>query len=316
MTFDKLNFAPVARFYQENDHKIIFLVVVLLALYLLSFAAKLTWQFFPSPIADNMVNPVSTQPTNNVRSNDNKTNLNKLLALNLFGDATAKPPPVVEQDVTDAPETQLNISLSGVVASPDPSVGAAVIEYRNKQNTYGIGDKIEGTQVTLDEIYSDRVIIKNRVTRETLMLDGVDFEEANRLRQQNQAVQTQSAPPPSTIQGPSQQLNKPEPTVDVVDIQRRLRDEPASFADFIRLTPHIQDGSPIGYRVSPGKEPSLFREVGLQDGDIVIELNGYDLSDPSQALEAVGLIGEAQSLDFEVLRNDEVVSLNLDIPRD
>jgi general secretion pathway protein C len=73
---------------------------------------------------------------------------------------------------------------------------------------------------------------------------------------------------------------------------------------------------PVGYRVSPGKDPSLFTQVGLKDGDIVIELNGYDLSDTVQALEAVALLNEAQSLGVEVLRNDEVISLNLDIPRD
>lgn len=319
MTIEKLNFAPLSRFYQENDKKIILAIVVLLALYLIAFAAKLTWQLMPAPESSGISN-ASTQNLNvNVRPTDNKTNLNKLLALNLFGDAAAKPQEVAQPDVTDAPETKLNISLSGVVASSDPNVGAAVIEYRNSQSTYGIGDKIEGTQVTLDEIYSDRVIIKNRVTRETLMLDGVDFEEANRLREQNEPITAQNDNSQAKVQGPNRQNRSSaalQPTVDVVSIQRRLREEPASFADFIRLTPHMRDGTPIGFRVSPGKDPTLFREVGLQDGDIVIEMNGYDLSDTSQALEAAALINEAQSLDFEVLRNDQVVSLNLDIPRD
>lgn len=315
MTIDKLNFAPLSRFYQENDQKIILAIVILLALYLIAFAAKLTWQFIPSDETVSINNSSTSFSAVNVRPQDNKTNLNKLLALNLFGDATAKPQEVVQQDVTDAPETKLNLLLSGVVSSSDPSVGAAVIQYRNSQSTYGVGDKIEGTQVTLDEIYSDRVIIKNRVTRETLMLDGVDFEEANRLREQNKAITSES----TSVQGPRQITNvapTAQPSVDVVAIQRKLRDDPSSFADFVRLTPHVRDGMRIGFRLSPGNDPTLFKEVGLQDGDIVIEMNGYDLSDTVQALEAAALINEAQSLDFEVLRNDEVVSLILDIPRD
>lgn len=319
MTIEKLNFAPVSRFYQENDKKIILAIVVLLTIYLLAFAAKLTWQIIPSSNSSAIASITSKQTLSNVRPGDSKTNLDKLLALNLFGNAEAKPQEVAVQDVTEAPETKLNISLSGVVSSPDPSVGAAVIEYRNSQSTYGIGDKIEGTEVTLDEIYSDRVIIKNRLTRETLMLDGIDFEESNRLRVQNRPIEDQSSTIQTNAQGPSRQgrsipLN--QSALDIVSIKQRLREEPASFADFIRLTPHLRDGAIAGYSVSPGKDPSLFKEVGLQDGDIVIELNGYDLADASQALEAVALINEAQSFDFEVLRNDEVISLNLDIPRD
>jgi general secretion pathway protein C len=144
------------------------------------------------------------------------------------------------------------------------------------------------------------------------MLEGVNFDEANRLREQNMPI----ADEPSGINAsnrpvfPSRSSN-----AEMRMLQQKLREEPASFADFIRLTPYIKDGTPVGYQVSPGKDPSLFREVGLQDGDVVIELNGYDLSDTAQALEAVSLINNAQSLDFEVLRNDELISLNLDIPR-
>jgi general secretion pathway protein C len=313
MTIEKLNLSPLLQFYQENDKKIILAVVILLALYLISFAAKLTWQLIPEPTQVTASNASSASLNANVASTDNKTNLNKLLGLNLFGDASAKPAPAKQQDVTDAPETKLNLILSGVVASPDPNVGAAVIEYRNNQNTYGIGDKIEGTQVTLDEIYVDRVIIKNRVSRETLMLEGVDFEEANRLREQNQPIEVYEGP----VQAQQQQSPRNQSAeVDLASIQQRLAEEPASFADFIRLSPHVKDGMPVGYRVSPGKDPSLFTQVGLKDGDIVIELNGYDLSDTVQALEAVALLNEAQSLGVEVLRNDEVISLNLDIPRD
>ncbi|MFC4698610.1 type II secretion system protein GspC [Glaciecola siphonariae] len=314
MTIDKLNLTPIAQFYQQNDKKIILAVVVVLALYLIAFAAQLTWQLMPRPESSTSQYQASSQQTSNVRANDSKTNLTRLLKLNLFGDAAAKPQAPVQQDVTDAPETKLNLILSGVVSSPSPDVGAAVIEYRNSQNTYGIGDKIEGTQVTLDEIYEDRVIIKNRVTRETLMLEGIDFEEANRLREQNQPIETAENDARGRRQ-PEPQIG-PQPSEQAARIRQQLIEEPANFADFIRLSPYVEDGMPIGYKVSAGKDPSLFREVGLQEGDVVIELNGYDLSDTAQALEAVTLLNDAQSLDIEVLRNDEFISLNLEIPRD
>ncbi|MFS1426027.1 hypothetical protein LMH73_002250 [Vibrio splendidus] len=39
----------------------------------------------------------------------------------------------------------------------------------------------------------------------------------------------------------------------------------------------------VGYRVRP--ERALFDSVGLQDGDIAVELNGADLTEPSAMVE-------------------------------
>jgi general secretion pathway protein C len=312
MTIEKLSLAPVARFYHQNDQKIILTLVIVLSLYLIAFMAQLTWHLLPSP-ANTAVQPPSTPSAQqDMRVVDNKSNLNRLLSLNLFGDPAAQPEPVQEA-VTEAPETRLNLLLAGVVSSSDPQVGAAVIEYRNMQNTYGIGDKIEGTQVTLDEIYSDRVIIKNRTARETLMLDGVDFEEANRLRERNKPVEVQG--PQQTVEaGPN--LSRQQIAENLRAAQQKLSQEPANFADFIRLSPYAENGTPVGYKLAPGKDPTLFREVGLQDGDVVTELNGYDLTDIQQALEALSLLNDAQSLDLEIIRRDEILSLSFDIPRD
>jgi len=312
MTIEKLSLAPVARFYHQNEQKIILTFVIMLSLYLIAFMAQLTWHLLPSPTNAALQPPINTSAQQDMRVVDSKSNIDRLLSLNLFGDPAAQPEPV-QETVTEAPETRLNLLLAGVVSSPDPQVGAAVIEYRNTQNTYGIGDKIEGTQVTLDEIYSDRVIIKNRTARETLMLDGIDFEEANRLRERNRPVE---------VQGP-QQAVEAAPTLSRQQIaenlraaQQKLSQEPANFADFIRLSPHAENGTPVGYKLSPGKDPTLFREVGLQDGDVVTELNGYDLTNIQQALEALSLLNDAQSLDLEIIRRDETLSLSFDIPRD
>nr|WP_136250871.1 type II secretion system protein GspC [Ningiella ruwaisensis] len=313
MTLETRVLTPVSRFYQENDQKIILMIVIILSLYLVSLAAKLTWRILPQPeLATRFEQNLSV--SGNIGTQSNKTNLDKLLALNLFGDASAKP--VEVQEVTDAPETKLNLVLSGVVASTAENGGAAVIEYRNNQNTYGIGDKIEGTQVTLDEIYADRVIIKNRATRETLMLEGLDFEEANRLREQNAPIESGQSQTPQTVASRGGSVAANPRASQFRQVQEKLRAEPASFTDYIRLLPYQEDGMILGYRVSPGKDPALFNDIGLKDGDVVIELNGYDLSDNAQASEAVTLLNDASTLDLEVIRNDEYISLSLDIPRD
>ena len=49
----------------------------------------------------------------------------------------------------------------------------------------------------------------------------------------------------------------------------------------------MSDGELIGYRLSPGKEPELFKQMGLQNNDLAVAINGYQLTDLKQAMAAI-----------------------------
>jgi general secretion pathway protein C len=66
--------------------------------------------------------------------------------------------------------------------------------------------------------------------------------------------------------------------------------------------------------VSPGKQPEFFQEMGLRSGDVITQINGIDLTDPSQRLEAFSALRESQELQLEVLRGDESLSIDIEIP--
>ena len=299
--------------YQRNESKLILVLIMILSIYLLAFAAKITWSMLPEP-QSKLAQLQAPQITDNGSSRASN-NISNIINQNLFGNAD-KPAPVATLDkVSDAPQTQLNLILSGVVSSNDPNRSAAIIEYRNNQSTYGVGDKIEGTNVTLDKIYVDRVIIKNRVTRETLMLDGIDFDEANKKRADETFVTSANTQP--FMNSPSkpiaQNQNIRNQAQALRDARRKLAQEPASFTDMISLSPHRVNGVFIGFKVTPGSQPTLFNSVGLQNGDVVVQLNGLDLSDLQQSKEAITELQQAESLQLEVLRGNEYVSLDLDI---
>jgi general secretion pathway protein C len=187
------------------------------------------------------------------------------------------------------------LTLTGVVASSVKDQGAAIIENSSKQQTYGIGEKIEGTNASLKVVYADRVIIKNGQASETLMLDGVDYNK------------------------PSNQLNNPSTlrrtiSNDAMQASRELKNKPASFIDYIAVSPHRPNGELSGYRVSPGKKPALFKAAGLKSGDVITDLNGLDLTDMQQALEAMNMLKELPSLQMTVQREDELITIYLDLP--
>ena len=80
-------------------------------------------------------------------------------------------------EIEDAPQTRLNLTLTGVVASSNRENAAAIIEHQSSQETYGIGDLITGTRATLEQVHNDRVLIKQSGRLETLMLDGFEYEQ-------------------------------------------------------------------------------------------------------------------------------------------
>ncbi|MDN4502946.1 type II secretion system protein GspC [Alteromonadaceae bacterium BrNp21-10] len=279
------------------------LVVVVLGIYLLNYAAVLTWRMVPTAESTAAVSSHNTL----IKANNARANIKQIQNLYLFGhpEQQTEGPKVVAAE--DAPETNLNLTLTGAVASTEKGGGAAIVENRGQQNTYGIGDIIDGTRATIDKVFADRIIIKNGGQSETLMLDGIDFQKGgngNNLRG--------VAKPQNAVRNNSTQRKSLSPAVQ--EAREQLSQKPASFADYISISPETKNGESIGYRVQPGKKPALFNAAGLENNDIITELNGLDLTDPQQAMEAMSSLQSEQTLQITVNRNDELLTLYLDLP--
>lgn len=293
---------------QKHLKSVNYIVVALLCIYLLAYAADLLWRLVPAP--EDSTNAVSinrTLPGNNRAKQ--QIDINAIQQLNLFGDATEKPveaAPVVQE----APETNLNLTLTGLVASTVDKDGAAIIDNRGQQNTYGIGDEVDGTKATVSEVLRDRIIINNGGRMETLMLDGHEF---------NAAAQAQRSPKPNPVIANRAQDRVRKPSVQTLapataDAARALRSSPSKFTDFISIQPNREAGKITGYKVNPGRNPALFQEVGLKPGDVLTEINGLDLSDFRQSTEAMKMLRSADSLQITLSRKGEITSLELELP--
>lgn len=91
----------------------------------------------------------------------------EIAQLHLFGNAVQQ---ANAQAPTVAPETKLNLVLSGVIASKRIEDEAAIIGPRGgREQGYAIGDSLPGGAV-LKEIYEDRVILQHAGRLETLTL--------------------------------------------------------------------------------------------------------------------------------------------------
>ncbi|XOV80166.1 MAG: type II secretion system protein GspC [Aestuariibacter sp.] len=292
------------------------IIVVLLAVYLLAYLAELTWRIIPAPeLQDNGNQSTATISSNSVKP---KADISAIQKLHLFGEAGKKPKvaPVVTQD---APETTLSLTLTGLVASTTSDNGAAIIEYRNNQNTYGVGDVIDGTRAVISEVLRDRVILNNSGRMETLMLDGVDFTKPTTLEIRDYSdVSSKTDGQEMTKYDDDEDYESASKEIqldqDEIETAAELRAQPERFTDFISIQPERKDGQINGYRVNPGRIPELFNAAGLEPNDVLKEINGLDLTDIKQSMQAMQMLKSEQYLDLTVDRNGEIITLTLELP--
>ncbi len=292
------------------------LILALLA-YIAFWFADFTWNLMPSSV-DKIV--TVQQQNANQSANTLQVDTSALKKLNLFGEYN-KQPVVVQQTVktiASAPETKLQLTLTGLVASDEPEIAAAIIESKGKQETYGIDDKIEGTRAILKQVYIDRVIIESSGRLETLMLDGFDYTKDVLAEQQRPVEANNSRLKMKTDQG----LNlRTSPKVDLAKQARikervskaraEILENPGKLTDYIKISPYRKDGKVVGYRLMPNKDPEFFTEVGLVAGDVAVQINGKDLTDMRQAQQALIELRKAEHVDLLVNRDGELHDISL-----
>ncbi|MFQ2080209.1 GspC family type II secretion system variant ExeC [Aeromonas veronii] len=202
--------------------------------------------------------------------------LGEVSRLTLFGKAIPKAQAKAAV-AANAPRTQLNAQLNGVLASSDPAKSIAIIAMSGIQNSYGVGDMIDGTQARIRQVYPDRVIIERDGRDETLMLDGEEYGKP--------LPQTNTAP--------------------LGSLRSELMADPGKITDYLNISPVQVDGRMTGYRLNPGSNPEFFNQSGLQANDLAISINGLDLRDNMQAMQAMQQMAGATEMTVTVERQGE-----------
>ena len=311
MAFPTNMTAFASLFTQLGHRRVAQSVMVLLVVYIAFVSAKITWSLVSQE-----------QTSQNAAANGNSKNVNankvskavdvaKIQSLNLFGLYNENSEEVAEIEMANVPETQLNLTLAGLVASDEKSIAAAIIENQGKQETYGIGDIIIGTRANLEQVLIDRVIIKHSGRLETLMLDGFDYSKpAREVANKTNSRKTRSnvgAKPAGT--GVVDQRNNKALTATAKNLRNELSQNPAKISDYLRISPKRKGGNIVGYSLRPGKKPEFFKLSGLKTGDVAVQMNGFDLIAPTQAMQAMAEMKKARDISLLVDRQGSLTEI-------
>ena len=199
-----------------------------------------------------------------------------------------------------ASETRLSLRLQGVVTSDRADAARAMIEHKNKQQQYALGDKLPiSGRVTLAKILADRVVLDNGGNYELLLL----FDKSS-----ISALPMASARVEQPRRSIDQRGNK-NLTEIAESYRRRLYRDPQSLSDVVKISAVRVDGQLQGYRVSAGKARGQFESLGFKPNDIVTAVNGIELTDPGKAMELYRVMRSAEEASFAVRRGEEELTL-------
>ena len=243
--------------------------------------ATLTWALVPgsTPAAAPAPRPVDSGGAAPA------TDYTALTGSHLFGEAAQQSQVAVTPVVVDAPDTTLSLTLRGILSTEGDPNGQVIIESRNESKNYFVGQAIEGTDgAKLHSVYADRVLLDRGGGRiETLRLP-----------------KDLTASTGSAMGMPQLPQAQPQPTASLRDT---ITDNATRLTDIVRLAPHVQEGQVVGFRVNPGRDRATFDALGLQAGDVVTDINGTVLDDPSQGLQVLQSLGESTQANVTVLRD-------------
>jgi len=100
-------------------------------------------------------------------------------------------------------------------------------------------------------------------------------------------------------------------------IQRGLVDQilenQAELMRTARIIPHEENGRVVGVKMYGIRRNSLLGRLGIQNGDMMRTINGYDLSSPDSALEAYARLRNADNLSVAVVRRGQPMTIDYNI---
>jgi general secretion pathway protein C len=275
------------------------IINILLIVWLAWQLARLSWLLVPG--VQQAAPPPVAAPTASVDPGRARVDERQLAGWHLFGEA-GKEQPVKKATPVDAPETRLKLTLSGVFASDDPANARAIVgDPRGEEQSYAVGDPLPGG-AKLSEIYADRIILERGSGFETLRLpreEGVST--GPRSFSHRNATQLNSSTSSSRVEAFTRYRNE-------------IKQNPASFLNYVRATPAKQNGKFIGFTLQEGPQAGAFEELGLSPGDIVTSINGVAIESPADGMKAMQALGNGDSIDVTLLRGGQEVSLNLTLP--
>jgi general secretion pathway protein C len=225
-----------------------------------------------------------------------------------------------DDPAASATRTSLRAQLVAAVLAERSQWSIASITDLSSRETriYGVGDQLLGAKLLgVERIRDERdatgsgfkvaAVLCNNGSKEYLDFDS----ESGSTPTTNLGVFN---PGPGSAGGPgggAPMDGVKKVTDNRYEIQRNVIDSTLSnlnnIATQARIVPSFKNGVANGFKLFSIQPGSLYSSIGVENGDVIQKINGYEINSPDKALEIYQKLRESSHISLEIERNGQVV---------
>lgn len=178
--------------------------------------------------------------------------------------------------------------------SPSSSGRQEIFTYGESVFNNGIIKKIDSSSVDLEQ---DSVTYTLTISYE----NTTDDSERHRVQSED------------TSKGAfAKKISERKYLLDSRKVQQSLGNPEQILTD-ARLLPNIIDGRQEGFKISEVKPDGLYSSLGLRNGDILLRINGLEISNPEVAIKAMSALRGMKRVNLDIVRNSKNISMSYQI---
>jgi len=203
-----------------------------------------------------------------------------------------------------------DISLVGTVSGDRKFAYAIFADKSNTQEIFKIGDSVFGFG-KLEKVERDRVLINDKGRIKVIQITDIITIRESYLP----GVKTNISSLPQRTSDDSlsgdkfvKKLADTSYVIDGQKVQQALANPNQIMTD-ARLLPNIADGKQEGFMLKEVRQGGIYQGLGLQDGDVLLRINEYNISNPESALQAFTALKGMDRVQLDIIRNSAKVTM-------
>ena len=260
-----------------------------------TITAWLDYKLSPEPAIN--INPLpQAQKSHQAKHTKTKLDYKAVIERNLFGgnpyEPKAPPPQKKEQKPEDLPLAQLKLRLKGTIVDKNGKYSTAIIEdlAKKSQALYHVGDKVKNALIK--KIARTYVIINTGSRDEILAMNPDEIGK----KSTPQIQRTGSGK---------------------IKVARKLIEHSmsnlASIMQDALIKPYFRRGMVEGFKITRIRNGSLYSQLGLKNGDVLVAINNEKLDDPRKLLTLYDRFKNLNEIKLKIKRRgrQEILSYQL-----
>lgn len=252
-----------------------------------------------------------------------KVAITKILERNVFNSEGAMGDVDPTADGPQMAKTQLPIKVLGIIYGGNPFNGIVMIENTQNRtvNSFMVGDQMS-PEAKLLEIQREIIIIDNQGRKEFAAIEEVELRRSSR-----KGGGKKVASAPTSLGGSGYATEAPPESFKEEGFERKgssiemtaeyksrlLTTDFASVLQDAKASPNLVDGVLRGWRMDRIRKNSFWEKSGIQNGDIIEEINGVALTDAGQSVKTLQSFRNESEVDIKVNRSGQKLILNLKV---